>query len=45
MESKRVWGDVVLMVLLILFAVVLVDERWIRTGITLVPVLLLAQLG
>ena len=43
MESKRGWGDVVLMVLLILFAVVLVDERWIRTGITLVPVLLLAQ--
>lgn len=43
MESKRGWGDVVLMVLLILFAVVLVDERWIRTGIALVPVLLLAQ--
>lgn len=43
MESKRGQGDIVVMVLLILFAVVLVDERWIRTGIALVPALLLAQ--
>lgn len=43
MESKSGWGDVAVMVLLILFAVVLVDERWIRTAIAMVPALLLAQ--
>lgn len=43
MQQKNALGDILFMAALILFAVVLVDERWIRTAVALVPVLLLAQ--
>ncbi|MFQ5537434.1 MAG: hypothetical protein ACE5GJ_08280 [Gemmatimonadota bacterium] len=43
MKRNNSLGDVIFMVALILFAVVLVDERWIRTAVALVPALLLAQ--
>ena len=43
METKSGLGDIAVMVVLILFAVILVDERWIRTAIAFVPAMLLAQ--
>ena len=43
METKSGLGDIIVMVALILFAVILVDERWIRTAIAFVPAMLLAQ--
>lgn len=35
--------SVFLMVVLLAFAVVLVDERWLRTGLAVLPALMLAQ--
>jgi hypothetical protein len=41
--NKNEAFPVLLMVLLLAFAVILVDERWLRTGIAVLPALILAQ--
>ena len=43
METKRVSLDVILILLLLALAVFLVDERWLRAGVSIVPALLLLQ--
>lgn len=43
--KKADLASVVLLILLLSFAVVIVDERWLRAAIAVVPALLLAQQG
>lgn len=43
MQNQNPIGDIVFMVALILFAAAIVDERWVRVALALVPALLLAQ--
>jgi len=43
--KKADLASVVLLILVLSFAVVLVDERWLRVAIAFVPALLLAQQG
>lgn len=43
MEQKGDIGSVVILMFVLAFAVVVVDERWLRTLVAVVPALLLAQ--
>jgi len=43
--KKADLASVVLLILVLSFAVVIVDERWLRVAIAVVPALLLAQQG
>ena len=43
MESQNDKTTVFFMVAVIAFAIVLVDDRWVRVGLGLLPALLLAQ--
>ena len=43
--KKADLASIVLLILVLFFAVVIVDERWLRVAIAFVPALLLAQQG
>ena len=43
MEEKRDVGSVVILMFVLAFAVVIIDERWLRVLVAAVPALLLAQ--
>jgi hypothetical protein len=43
MKNENRTGDVLLLLLVLAFAVVVVDERWLRTLVAVVPALILAQ--
>lgn len=43
METQKSRLDLFLILLLLALAVVLVDERWLRAGVTILPALLLIQ--
>lgn len=43
METKRSSLDLFLIFLLLALAVLLVEERWLRAGVTILPTLLLVQ--